>query len=197
MMRLESLGSGQQGPVTEAWGAAAAATTESGRVRGAPLNVQIPGEVPNVGGAGINSHVVRRERSRFAMLVSQVSSPSQLIKARVSRAASSLLSEVDEDESLIFARRMQSAFLLFLSWAYMALAQINVEYYTCSATGDGRYVLDMDPTVECWVGWHQALWLPAMAGTLFYVIGGAGGKLSSFDPYGLKGVRFQIVKGVN
>jgi hypothetical protein len=52
-----------------------------------------------------------------------------------------------------------------------ALAQINVEYYTCSATGDGRYVLDMDPTVECWVGWHQALWLPAMAGTLFYVIG--------------------------
>ena len=71
----------------------------------------------------------------------------------------------------VFARRMQSAFLLFLSWAYMAVAQINVEYYTCTATGDGRYVLDMDPTVQCWVGWHQALWLPAMAGTLFYVIG--------------------------
>ena len=126
----------------------------------------------HVGGGGVIPNAVKRERSRrFASLVSHVSNPSRLIRARLSRAASSLLSEVDEDESLVFARRMQSAFLLFLSWAYMALAQINVEYYTCSATSDGRYVLDMDPTVQCGVGWHQALLLPAIAGTIVYVIG--------------------------
>jgi hypothetical protein len=183
MMRLESMGAApgavtsQPGPVTEAWGTVRrglAVQLPGGEEGGAGTNPGGAATGGGPGGPGGHAAKQRQRRSHFASLmaqVAQVSSPTRLIRARVSRAASSLLSEVDEDESAVFARRMQSAFLLFLSWAYMAVAQINVEYYTCTATGDGRYVLDMDPTVQCWVGWHQALWLPAMAGTLFYVIG--------------------------
>ena len=55
--------------------------------------------------------------------------------------------KVEEEDAAAFARRMQCAFLLFLSWAYMALASINVEYYNCQPAGEDRIVLVIDPTV--------------------------------------------------
>ena len=46
----------------------------------------------------------------------------------------------------------------------MALAEINMEYFDCQQTGDGRWVLDTDPTLQCWTGWHSYLWPVAAFG---------------------------------
>ena len=99
---------------------------------------------------------------RLTTLARQVTTP---IKRQLSKTSSEMLSEVDEEDAGAFSRRMQCAFLLFLSWAYMALASINVEYYNCQQAGEGRMVLVIDPTVECWTGTHLAMWPMAMMGT--------------------------------
>ena len=44
------------------------------------------------------------------------------------------------DQTEVFARAMHSAFLLFMSWSYMQLVNINVEYFDCVEGGDGRSV---------------------------------------------------------
>ena len=95
-------------------------------------------------------------------LARQVTTP---IKRQLRKTSREMLSEVDEEDASVFSRRMQCAFLLFLSWAYMALASINVEYYNCQQAGEGRMVLVIDPTVECWTGTHLAMWPMAMMGT--------------------------------
>lgn len=75
------------------------------------------------------------------------------------------------DQTEVFARAMHSAFLLFMSWSYMQLVNINVEYFDCVEGGDGRSSLDADPAVQCYVGVHEQIFPLVVLFMIIYTLG--------------------------
>jgi hypothetical protein len=75
------------------------------------------------------------------------------------------------DQTEVFARAMHSAFLLFMSWSYMQLVNINVEYFECVKGGDGRSSLDADPAVQCYVGVHEQIFPLVILFHIMYTLG--------------------------
>ena len=75
------------------------------------------------------------------------------------------------DQTQVFARAMHSAYLLFLSWSYMQLVNINVEYFSCTDASDGRSSLDADPSIQCYVGLHKQLFPLVIMFMLLYTAG--------------------------
>jgi len=64
-----------------------------------------------------------------------------------------------------------TAIVALASFAYMLLAAKAVEFFACTRQDDGRYLLNADPSLECYDDWWMAL-LPAAAGAvILYVLG--------------------------
>lgn len=68
------------------------------------------------------------------------------------------------------SRKTLSAFVLLLYWAYLKLANVSLEFFSCVERND-QLVLRADPSVKCFRGRHGKLVPVAVIAMLVYTVG--------------------------